>query len=362
MEYLTQKSRNMHLARALSKQAVEGFEPIPVRDRARFIAMIAAHGFSTQTRALWGRYSVGRDRDVVVGNAAMLVRIVGLFARLITQTQSKLEALKVEASNSDEVVEDLSYDVERDRSEDMAAFVDRVVTEFRHSKEPLGQARHFDLNSLARAYFILGQYAAGFDTFKVLMGRKEIPDLYDVNVAMSALAERNPRAAAKMIERMIEKNLQPDPVTFGTVLHQAIVHGDMTLVTALIQRVRKLDRHLSLKSVSALIRASLQVENDSEGSVRANLDRAFGIVRSLINAKFICQPNTGKYCIFASLRVDDPVMAYKFWKLLVKDKTEWGDREQVFQRRLIAGRIQKHCRAGWLNCERGKIMLSQLHQ
>jgi len=360
MHYLTLKSRNMHLARTLSKQVVAGFEPIPLQDRARFIALTAEHGYSTQARALWQRYSVGKDKDIVVGNAAMLVRVVSVFAKLIAQTQSKLQILQGKPSSGAETIEDLAFVTEQDRLEDMTRFVDSVVAEFRNSKEPLAQASHFDLNSLARAHFILGQFGAGFDVFRILMNRKEIPDLYDVNVAMSAMAEHDPRIAADMIERMIKKNLQPDPTTFGTVLHHAIVRGDVALVDDLVRRMSDLHRRLSLKSVQALIRASVQVEIESKLSVRLSMDRAFGVIRSLMGSGFVCQPNTGKYCIYACVRVDDPVMAYKFWKLLVKDKTDWGGREQILQRRLIASRIRKHCKAGWLSRERGTIMLSQL--
>jgi len=46
--------------------------------------------------------------------------------------------------------------------------------------------------------------------------------------------------------------------------------------------------------------------------------------------------------------------------MLVKEKTEWEDREQVFQRHLIASMTRKHLTRGWLQQDRGEMILSLL--
>ena len=61
--------------------------------------------------------------------------------------------------------------------------------------------------ALARAYLMTGQIAAGFRTLRVLLDRKEVPDLHDVNVALTALSAYHPARAATMLERMVEQGI-----------------------------------------------------------------------------------------------------------------------------------------------------------
>lgn len=358
LRHLTVTSCNIHLGRCLTKHVVDSYEPIPPQDRAPFIAIAASHGYIRYARALWERYSVGRDRDAVVGNAATMLRIVSLFAYATRKAQSLLESAK---ENKGLVVGQSESELYESRSKENAAFAHHVVAEFRRINEPLGKAGHFHLTSLARAYFMLGEVSAGFEAFRALLERKEIPDLHDINVALSAMAEYTPRGAARMVERMIQKGVQPDPITFGTVIHFAAIHRDTELVSALISRARQLDNvQLSLKSVQALIRASLAMEDTSQSTLKANLTRALEIMRSLAHSNFICSPNTGNYCVASALRVDDPIMAFNFWSLLVHRKVEWGDAGHRILRHRIAARIRKHSRAGWLVAEQEKIMLHKL--
>src|ERR1700722_6282983 len=365
MNYLTSNSRNIHLGRVLAKKVVEGCEPIPIQDRARFVATTAMHGYGTQARALWERYAVGEDSHTVVGNAATMLRMVSLFAYLSKRTKEKcrrlLPKLDVAPSNLDGEVNDLSYDSYQNRWKDFDAFTDRVITTFRQSKMPLSQASHFDLTSLSRAYFILGRPQAGFKTLRIVTDRKEVPDMHDINVALSGLAEHSPRDAAEVMERMVKKGCKIDPVTFGTVLHRTVRGGDPEQVEALMLSARKLGYlRTTPKTISSLIHDSLKIREGSQATIKANLQRALTIIRSPRRSSFIRIPNTGKMAIFTSLSVDDPIRAYKFWKYLVKDKTEWGDREQQFQRRLIARMIRKHAKIGWLDTQEANAMLLQL--
>jgi len=356
MHHLTVKSRNIHLGRLLAMQVMEGNEPIPLQYRARFISVAAAHGYATIARTLWERYSVGKDRNAVVGNSALMIRMISLFTHLIKRTDNVLQQ-----KENDRQGEFLDVESLRKRWNDFTTFADRVLSEFRQSHDPLASAHHHTLTSLARACFILGKVTEGFEVFKILLDRKEMPDLYDVNVALTVMAEHQPRTAARMIERMMEKGLQPDAITYGTVMHHALLHRDMPLVSDMISRARGLDHaQLSLKSVVALIRGGLAVDDNTKAVQRSKLESALNIIKTLLDSKFVCSPQTGKYCVFAALRADDPVMAYRFWKLLVKDKAEWDDREQKFQRRLITTMIRRHQQRDWLDDDRSIVMLSQL--
>jgi hypothetical protein len=386
MDHLTGKSRNMHLGRQLAKQVVSLETPIPYQDRGRFIAITATYGYGTEARALWERYSVGRDREVVVGNAATMIRMTSLFVKIQEQVHSKfkkLEAIdglrrasahsgKVESSyegSRDDLHQragylglprTLSREQYQERLTDLATFVERIVGEFRRVKEPLSNAHHYDLSSLARAYFILGNVSAGFEAFRFLLSRREIPELHDINIALGMMATYDPKSSARLVERLVKKGLKPDAITYGTILHHATLHGEMRLVEKLVRESKSLvEGHLTFQSISSLIRASLNPKG-SIITLRNNLRRVLNVIQLLEDSRFVCSPNTGKYCISASLRVGDPLMAFRFWKMLVKGKTQWEDWEQVFQRRLIVSMTRKHMACGWLQQDQGKMMLSLL--
>jgi hypothetical protein len=164
-----------------------------------------------------------------------------------------------------------------------------------------------------------------------------------------------------MIERMIQKGVEPDPITFGTVIHFATIHQDTQLVSDLISRARQAKNgQLTLKSVQALIRACLEMKDAPQSSLSANLERALEIIQSLTQSKFICSPNTGKYCIAASLKVQNPGLAFKFWTLLVRKKLEWTDPHHSNLRVQIAIQIRKHLREGWLSSDLAMAMLHTL--
>ncbi|KAH7914272.1 hypothetical protein BJ138DRAFT_1144223 [Hygrophoropsis aurantiaca] len=361
MEYLTTTSRNMHLARMLAKQVVELSEPIPLQDRARFIALSANHGFALHARALWERYAVGKDRNVVVGNAGTMIRMVSLFSSLAARTNAKLKALSNRREEGTEEVYYLNHDVEKERKDDIINFAKRVVDDFRQCHDPLHEARHFQLTSLARGYFLLGRVTDGFEMFRIILRRREIPDMHDLNVALSAIAEYCPRTAAGKVDRMIAKGLSPDAVTFGTILHYAVAHGDMELVSSLLDRAHDLDRgDFTQKSLATVIRTGVRLEGETSQILKANLHRAWNVITSADQSNILCTPNMGKYCIFAALQVGEPAMAFKFWDFLVKQKSQWDDREQIFLRRLLAVSIRKHCRSGHIEQERGLTMLRRL--
>jgi hypothetical protein len=357
LHHLAVNNKNLYLARRLVEYVVEHYEPIPPQARAQFIALTATCGFASLSRELWERYTAGLDRDMVGGNAATMLRLVSVYMSTTRKTQLQL-AQTMDKEQKEGTTEDTQSmrEMYEDRSKDISAFIHSVVAEYRRTQEPLAKAPHFPLTSLARAYFMLGNVAAGFEMFRVLLDRKEMPDLYDINVALSAMAEYTPRGAAQMITRMIDKGVRPDAITFGTVLHFAAIHKDTELVGSLIKQARLIDNgELTLKSVQALIRASIGMEDDPE-LLGANLARALEIIQTLTRSKLVCSPRTGMYCIKSALKVSSPVLAFKFWQLLVERKLEWTDTQHVMLRRLIAQQIDRHYEAGLLTEERTKVM------
>jgi len=244
---------------------------------------------------------------------------------------------------------------------DLRAFAERVYYAFRKSRRPFREASRYELNAFARASFMLGEVDNGLRIFKLMLGRRFVPDLHDVNVALSLLSDYNPSAAALVIERMVGAGLQPDAVTFGSVIHQAIVHGDTPLAMALMRRARELNvPRLSYKTIGTLIHAIVTRTEDGRVSAEAVLDTAKELVGVLLDAREVPSPNMGRDCVIAAMRADDPRAAFKFWSTLMKDKMEWEDEAHAATRRKIAVGVRRHQARGWLADDRARVMLAEL--
>ncbi|KAF8630890.1 hypothetical protein AX17_005248 [Amanita inopinata Kibby_2008] len=349
MQHLSTVGRKTYLSRALAREVVEDNLPILPQYRARFISLAATQGYSSLARRLWDRYSVGRDRHLVVGNSALMLRMTSLFSHLIRR-------MKLGADTG------VAAESLRSQLHDLITFQNHVLLAYCKYHEPLTEAPHSVVTSFARASFIVGNFAEGFDSFKILLDRREIPDMYDVNVALTAIAEHQPRAAASIIEGIKQKGIQPDAVGYATVLHFAQRHNDSELVAKMIDCIRGLEGgQLTLKSVAALIRATV-ASNGDEGkeSQRLKLQDAMNIVRHLTKKNFPASPQIGKYLVFTALRADCPTMAYQFWYRLLRESAEWDDAEQMIQRRLISRMIRKHWRRRWLKDYQVYRMLKRL--
>ncbi|KIL67869.1 hypothetical protein M378DRAFT_122067 [Amanita muscaria Koide BX008] len=352
MHHLATASKKTYLSRILAAEVVESNLLLVPQFRARFICLTASMGYSSLARELWSQYSFGKDKHLVIGNSALMLRMTSLYAYLIRRTNQKLQH-----ANNDEQRELLASQLQ-----DLVAFRDFVLWSYRKQHGSLKEAPHNVITSLARACFIVGKVTEGLDAFKVLLKRKELPDMYDVNVILSAIAQRHPRSAASIVKQIKERGIQPDAVCYATVMHFAHMHNDKQLVLQMMHHLRGLDRkQLSLKSVAALIRMSLAFTVDGTKASRHQiLQDVMDIIMKLTENKFLASPQTGKYLVITSLREDDPVMAYRFWYLLLREGADWKDTEQVYQRRLVSHRIRLHCSLGRLKREDAEPMLRRL--
>ncbi|ESK95796.1 pentatricopeptide repeat-containing protein [Moniliophthora roreri MCA 2997] len=362
LKYMAAERGLTHLARTLVTEVTEQAIFLPVRLRADFIATVASQGFATCARKLWERYSTGKDRQTIVGSAAVMVRMMSLFSSLIRQKEEALVELEQRHSGA-AFLDNQDDRVLEERISDLVRFVDKVLSEFVRSHEPLESAQHENLTSLARAYFIMGDVNKGFDVFKIILDRKEVPDLYDINTALTSLAERHPRSAARIAERMIERGLKPDSVTVGTVVHHALLRKDLELVQDVVtQGSNSWGVNFDMKTISSLLRASVGKDFDVfGGSVRSRLEEAFDIITSLRgpNASIVSSPQMGKYMVYESLRAREFEIAFKFWNALLRGNAQWSDEEQVFIRRQIAKGIRKQGKSAKQNL---RWMLRQLRE
>ncbi|KAF5389328.1 hypothetical protein D9757_003434 [Collybiopsis confluens] len=346
MTFLTEEKGNSHLARTLADEVAQNKTFLPVQDRAKFLALTVSQGFGISARTLWERYAIGKDSMLITGNSALLMKMVRLFSRMVRSLEADLPNVDGEqATAAEEPTEEEAEGLpERTRemvtrAQNIRAFVQKVIGAFLEAHKPLDQAQHTNLTTLARAYFVAGSFDDGFKVFRTLIRRREVPDLYDINIGLSALAEHRPVTAAKMIQVMLERGIQPDSVTFGTVIHHALAHGNMELVGNLLKQARTSNIQLSRQGLFSLTRATVAMEEGLGKSKVEHLRDALAVLEAMPEQGRLSSPDMGKFMVFAALREGEGTLAFKFWKLLLKFSAEWEDGEQVFIRRLLRKRI-----------------------
>lgn len=356
---LSKNAADLHLARRLVKQVADGCEPIPLEDRAEFIAIAAENGFASPARSLWERYSSGRGGRIVAGNAAMLVRMCSLFAGL---RRGKV-AHKFESSGpANSIIGSGPHDnANAEDDKDFRNFANLVLTRYREAKEPLHHASREDLNALARANIILGHYTEALQVLKVVVDRNERPDLHDVNVILSAISNVDPRMALGMVQRMVAFGPKPDGISFGTVIHQAARHADFRVIIGLLRLARETGQQLTTKTVVTVIRASVALSGADKDAVRDNLVHALGVITANEHSSHLATQDMGRFCIDEALRADDPALAFIFWKRVLRPRAEWDDGLHVSTRRRIARSLRSHCEKGHIgtvDCHRMTYALS----
>ncbi|KAF7314308.1 Golgi reassembly stacking protein 2 [Mycena kentingensis (nom. inval.)] len=336
------------LAKELANEIVMGNIPIAVEHRSHLVSYLASSGHAILARTLWSRFAIGKDRNFFVGDSSLILRTLSLFQSLIHRAETLL-------------ARDPKNEVIRGQLEDKKEFAAFILDAYIQANEPLQEAPHSALSSLARCYFIAGRYMDGFETVKILLARKDLPDLYDVNIVLGAIAGHDPREAVKVLKRMKERGLQPDGVSYGTVIHRAIERGDHALVSELAEEVRNSPAgQLTHKGMVALIRGTLEDSVDNQLTQRAKLKSVWRMMSVLPTESLVGSTDMGKLVVRASVRAQDPVMAYRFWDLLLRHKTRWTDIEQIGLRKGIAMSLEKHREMGWAGERACRIMIGVL--
>ncbi|KAI0755295.1 hypothetical protein C8Q80DRAFT_1094372 [Daedaleopsis nitida] len=249
------------------------------------------------------------------------------------------------------------------RAEDIRRFADKVYDAYCEARTPFETADRFTLNAIARGAFMLDRDAEAFQVFELMKARDIRLDLHDLNVVISVVAKADPAAGLARIEKMVAAGLRPDAITYGTVIHWAIFHGDAPLVGRVIEMARAHGlQEFSFKTLAALVHAAVQPEFAAAGGVGegAQLAHVDDVVGTMLDMGILPTPNVGRDCVKAALLADDPVRAFGFWKELLKDKVEWADAGWTAVRARIARKIRQHYTNGWLDERRARVMLSEL--
>ncbi|TCD69021.1 hypothetical protein EIP91_009084 [Steccherinum ochraceum] len=403
---------------------------IPFNDRDRLIAAIASAGFAGPARALWERFAVREGARRVLGSAKTMMRLVSLFTNLARRRpyngseppaaaddmhgQDSLSDVGLQADVGDEIaigikmftealelrqsnlkrappdsaaaaaissisvaspyIDDpipnpipVPSDATHPHAQDLYAFAHRVIAAFHHAKQPLHLAHHFDLNALARAYFLLSAHTLGFRVLLTIARHQPHGlDIHDANVALSAIARCDATRAAEMLGRMAATGLDPDAVSFGTVIHYALVQENVSLAKTLLARARERRLQLSYQTIGALLHRCAKGFSGTNTTTTTSTTKAkedLDLVLALVAA---CNPapsaRMGLDCVATAVRADDPVRAVAFWRLLVKDKMGWKKREHVEARRRVAESIRCHVASRSLGEGEALKMLAELRE
>ena len=380
-EAMLKKSKNVHLCRCLAKEVVESNIDVSVYDRGHFIRLVANAGFAQAAKELWMRYSEDESQGVI-GHAGTMIRLVSLFFHLGEDLKAKeamvdrcLGTAYPPSISSDP---DVSFDDDGDfeagpiDGEDVKTLFDvdaakgfakEVLERFKACKEPVRTASQHDLNALARAYFMIDKPEEGFALFQLVKSARS-PDMHDVNVGLSGVAKHNVELASRMVDRMHERGLAPDAVTWGTLIHLASVKGDMELAISLVKRAQQRGiSEFSSRTINTLIRASLwdpppgsrvpsytivlgnkrgfgslQLTLGGEGSaeqMRQNLDMAWHLIGTLDTQTFVGTWSLAKFCLDRALWLGDAELAFEFWNKYLRSKTQWRDPGQIKSRKKL---------------------------
>ncbi|KAH9890069.1 hypothetical protein C8Q73DRAFT_149722 [Cubamyces lactineus] len=255
----------------------------------------------------------------------------------------------------------LTYSELLEREADFRRFAARVFDAYYETKLPLERARHFDLNSLARGASVVGRVDLCMSVFTHMRARNIKFDIRDVNVALGMIAKTNPVSGAEYIKRLARSGIQPDAVSFGTVIHSAVQHGNGRLVKQLIRQARVLGiEDMSYKTLGTLLHATVTGKLSSDATPREQLAFVESIVARMLNQGVLPTPKIAWDCVITALRADDPVKAHRFWQVYIKRNAEWRDAVQVRLRQRIAKTLIAHVKMGWLEAKKAQVMLFEL--
>ena len=383
-EAMLKKRKNIHLSRCLAQEVVDSNIDIPIYDRGQFIRLLANAGLARAGRELWMRYSQDEAQGVI-GHPGAMVRLVSLFCHVgkDLEAEEAKEAMVDEGPETPTPSSVLSSDTEESFDDDdvevgdadgddakvlfdadaAKCFVKEVVDKFRACKEPIENASRYDINILARAYFITDRTEEGFALFQMLKTTRS-PDMYDVNVVLSSVAKHNARLASRMIDRMYERGLVPHAVTLGTVIHHTFLKGDTELMISLIKRAQEWGiSTFTSRTIASLIRASVSdIPSGSQlashtvtlgsaegvrslrltfggkrgiGQIRRNLNAAWHLIGTLDTQVYVGTWSLAKFCLDRALWVGDAELGFRFWDRYLGWKTQWNDGDQVKLRKRL---------------------------
>ena len=329
---------------------------IPALHQLHYLKLVVVEGFGQIAQSLWEKWAQGSSGEVVRGSPEMLVRIARLSRSLTRKQEGRLAFLE-----NDKPHDNAEINESKRRLDEISSFANKVLRAYIIQHEPLGSADHIILTSLARAHLVLGNVSDGFHCFRILMRRMERPDIVDINVGLTALAEYEPRAASAFLSSMMHYDVEPDETTYSTILHHAMIKDDLNLCIELAHQMKEtLQPNSNFRPFYSMASASvLERSGDSPPRRVARLKVVLEVLRIMGYPvdRFVMYPEVGKSLIQASLHY--PELAFEFWKLVYKGMPR-NDPEYCKQVGLIRKALREAWNRGNMEGTKMREMLSKL--
>ena len=330
---------------------------VPTSHQPHYLKLVIVEGFGLIAQALWNKWAQGISGEVIRGSPEILIRIIRLSRSLTRKQEERLTLLEnCESPDSAEI------EASKVKLDAISSFANKVLRAFIIRHEPLHDADHIILTSLARAHFVLGNVFDGFHCFRILLRRLEKPDIVDINVGLTAFAEYGPRAAAAFVTTMIQYKVEPDEKTYSTVIHHAMIKDDLELCVSLARQMKEIlapnsnfEPFYSLASASVVERTG-----DSPQRKVMRLKTVLKVLRIMDypTNMFAMYPEVGSSLIRASLP-HFPKVAFEFWEIMCKGMSR-NDHEYCNQVDLIRKALRKAWNRGNMDGIEMKEILSKL--
>ncbi|KAL1736639.1 hypothetical protein EV714DRAFT_242026 [Schizophyllum commune] len=371
---LERHNSQAYLHRTLIQDFADEDQILPRSHRVAIITTAADKGYAMAARRMWERHADGEDKEVVVGNGALMMKMVSLFYDLTNRAKHVLDYRHKDPILRNKAL--LNDSVMVQRATDLENFTNRIIDEYIAAHSPLSEAHHYVLTTLARAYMVVGKFVDGFGALRQLVDRQEMLDMTDVNVALSGLAEQHPSMAAGILKRMRARSIYPDETMLGTILHAARLHKDREIVDAMVQELQELsqqrDKPLTSATVTSVLLAYADPVNGLDSTLPLVIKQARSKLRKNLRAAWDFLSNvrlrkqeriayqTGKQLVLSALRARDPVLAFDFWDKIIVGASHWDDREHQFLRELIAEMVESEMKEQKLDEKTAMEMLRPL--
>ncbi|KAF8527510.1 hypothetical protein BU17DRAFT_61644 [Hysterangium stoloniferum] len=356
-----------YMAKEILRDIIVRQIPIPVNDRRKFVGTCAARGFAFYARHLYELWSDDKDLDhrAVRGSGHMLVPVVKLFRKLhLVWNKSQQHTVKKKEHEYQK----------RSMLPDALQFANHVVDQFALTKQPLMKASQQDLNALARAYLLLDRMTEGTQTLYYILERGGIPDSKDVNVALTAISKYSPQKAVEMLEYAISMGLTPTASSFSALIHAAYVKNMPSLATQLALRARELGHgELTPKALVTITQQKLNGVTAADVQTQTQkIEDVMEMVQTVVNSdsrfrqhrdhgkNHVLSAKMGNRYIFGALSARNVPLAMKFWRLLVKKRVAWDDRESEKVRLVIGSQINFEVSEGQMHIETANALLDEL--
>ena len=290
------------------------------------VAIMAEAGMEDRVKAIWEQVRNVRGREMLFGNGKAALKAAKLFHSMAERGSRRQRPPSCENTVSPMVIEmgvksePAEMTVEASAIQEYRAFARSIAADFTRLKEPLETASHMDLTTVARINFLVGNLHHAFSAARHILNRREIPDTVDVNVMLKALVELDPRAAAIMVERALNRRVRVDRISWGTLLHGAMRARDVELVLIILRRIGEMGISLDSSAVDTLIRGFCKHSGISRQDTQQFLRLSLHLLKTLNHSQRVKMTTLGVLCVQQALTNDLPLLAFEFWDLLVRYK------------------------------------------